>query len=338
MSSSHELIKRWNTQVGEVKLLQIINNLSKGRSLSEIKGLDKYAGRWDLRGVNIAKLGKNMNRFGDNKLSQKTKTFKFKRIVLESIDFSYADISYSFWIECDIKNCIFEETKAIEIELIACNISNSIFRKTSLSGSYINENIGSYSGSIKYSEFIDSNISNCIFRFTLIENCSFENCNLKETAFDGSRFKECKFIGILDSIWFRGYAVYAQKSILKIFNRFNPQDYPNRMINVDFTQAKLIGVSFEYSIDLSKCQFPTDNNYLLVKNLKSTYSKAREIIDKEWEGEAKRLGLGYIDQIFFCPKRQDQMMDFIDKHILERYGKNKDINERFFDLIKSLNS
>lgn len=337
--TKRELIKRWESPEGRVKLTKVINILKKGINLHAVEGLEKYAGRWDLRGAKLSKLeDKKIIESGRHKASLKTGSLKLKRINLESIDFTYSDLRYSYLIECNISNCIFEETNATEVHFVACNLLNCIFRKTNLSYSFINENIGSNSGSIKNAEFIESNLSDAFFYFPIIENCNFENCNLFKTDFDGSRFKDCKFKGTLDSLWFRGYSTHATKSILGIFNRVNPQKYPNKMINVDFTQSKLIGVAFEYSIDLSSCKFPEDENYILVKNLKETYSKAQKIIDKEWEGEDKRVGLGFIEDIYFTPKTKNQPNDLIDKHMLAKVMKRSDFADKFFDLIRSLNN
>src|SRR5690554_5840592 len=124
----------------------------------------------------------------------------------------------------------------------------------------MNENIGRNSGSFKKTEFIETNLEECSFCFPLIEHCFFKNCKLYATNFNGSRVSNSKFAGLLDSPIFCGHPKRINKSLFLLFNRINPKGYFNPMLNVDFSEAKLIGVSFINEIDLNKCIFPNDKN------------------------------------------------------------------------------
>lgn len=332
-----DLVRRWTTQKGKEKLENIIYCLERGQTLSSVKGIEQYVGRYDLRGAKLSALTNKRNiEAGKHKLIQKFGTLKLKQVLIESIDLSFADISYSLWERCNINNCIFEKTKAVEIRILASNFKNCIFRKTNFFYSYFNLNMGLDSGLISHSEFVESNLSKCIFNFPLIEQCQFVNCNLKETDFDGSRFKDCKFKGVLDSLWFRGYSQNAQKSFLGFFNRVKPTDYLNSMDNVDFSEAKLIGVSFTDKIDLSKCIFPNNGNYLLVKNLGKVYTRMKEIISQEWSGEDKRKALALINNLYYTPNRQNQNFDLVDKYIITDEGRDKEFGEKFFSLLEQI--
>lgn len=332
-----DLVKRWTTQQGKEQLENIIYCLETGQPLASVTGIKQFVGRWDLRGAKLSTLAnKRTIGAGKHELTQRFGTLRLKQVSIESIDFSFADISYSYWDRCNINNCIFEETKAVELRIIASNFSNCIFRKTNFFYSYFNLNIGSNSGSIISSEFVESNLSKCIFNFPLIEQCLFNDCNLKETDFDGSRFRDCKFKGVLDSLWFRGYSLNAQNSVLGLFNKVGPIDYLNPMDNVDFSEAKLIGVSFTNKIDLSKSIFPNNDNYLLVKNLEKVYTRMKEIINQEWLGEDKRKALAFINNIYYTPNRQNQSFDLVDKFIVTDEGKDNEFGKKFFNLLKNI--
>ncbi len=308
--------------------------------MSSVSGLEKYVGRWDLRGAQLSTL-KDERKIEANghSLSQKFGTLKLKNVNVESIDFSYTDISYSWWQKCNVSNCLFEETKAKEIHVIASDFSNCIFRKANLCYSFINENIGSNSGSFRKVEFIETNLNECIFYFPIIENCVFVDCNLVATNFNGSRIKNCKFKGKVDNPWFKGYPINVHNSSLLFFNRINSKDYLNPMENVDFSEAELIGVSFSHGIDLSKCSFPKDESkYILVRNLKTVYARAKEIIGRDWQSEDVRKGIHIIDNIYFSLDHQNQSMDIIDKELLTDHGKDQEFGERFFNLIRNINS
>ncbi|MDN5216397.1 pentapeptide repeat-containing protein [Fulvivirgaceae bacterium BMA12] len=335
-----ELIDRWKTVEGQQLLAKIIVVIIHNRSLEEVQGLEKYADRWDLRGatLSIQKTERKIEGAGTS-FTERYGTLKLKNLVVESIDFSHADISYSWWERCCVSNCLFEETKARELRVYASHFLNCNFQKTNFTYSYLNQNIGKSSGSFKSVNFIECNLKECIFSFPKIESCTFDTCNLVATNFDGSRFRNCKFKGSVDSPWFSGSSKTAQRSLFGFFNRVNPRNYPNPMENVDFSEAELTGVSFINGIDLSNCIFPDDTDrYILVKNLKKVYYRAREIINKEWHGEEKRKGLGFIDVILYKPDRQNQEMDLIDKAFLTDDDRDSEFGDKFFTLIKQLNT
>jgi uncharacterized protein YjbI with pentapeptide repeats len=337
--TKQELVKRWKTEESLAVIKRAIECLTKGKPLSMIVGLEKHSGRWDLRGAQLSTL-ENEKRIesGGHGVTQKFGTLKLKNAKIESVDFSYADISYSWWERCSVSNCLFEETKAREIRAYATDFLMCVFRKANLHYSYI-ENIGANAGSFKQVEFIETNLSECLFSFPTIEDCLFLDCNLVETIFDGSRFKDCKFKGDTDSAWFRGYSKNAQKSILGLFHRVNPKAYPNRMENVDFSKAELKSNCFSDEIDLSRCIFPKDDSkYILVRNLKEVYEQAKQLISKEWSGEDKRKAVSFIDNLFYRPDHQNQPMDLIDKNLLTDEGKDQEFGEKFFNLIREINS
>lgn len=332
------LTNRWKSKEGQLRLEEIINNLIKGIPLSSIKGLEKYCGRWDFRGAKLSVIEKEQKiETEGHSFVKKTGSLKIKNTTIESVDFSFADISYSLFEKSIIKDCLFEETIAKEIRIVACEVLDCVFRKSNFSYSYLNENIGSNSGSFINVQFIETNFKESIFYFPIVENCVFADCNLRATNFDGSRMKNCTFIGKVDSPWFSGFSINAHKSVLGIFNRVDPKQYPNPMENVDFSKAVLTGVAFRNGIDLSKSKFPKDESYLIVRNIKKTFLTAKEKISKEWEGEDRRIGLHMIENVYYTKDYHNQSMSVIDRYLLlEQFGES--FANRFFKLINTLNS
>ena len=297
-----ELKKRWLSNDGKNIIKEVIKCLERGNPLSNIKGLERYCGRWDLRGAKLSTLEKEKKiEAGSYGTILKYGSLRIKNVAITSIDFSYADISYSYWERISIENCLFDETMAKELNIIASHFNNCLFRKTNLFCSYLNKNIRDDSGSFKNVDFIESNLSKCCFYFPIMSNCSFVDCNLKETDFDGSQFSNCKFKGELDSLWFRGYSTKARTAIAGLFNRINPRKFKNLMYNVDFTEAKLIGISFSDGIDLSQCYFPKDGNYVFIENLQETFIQVRKVANEKWHGEDKRKALAIIDKVYLTP-------------------------------------
>lgn len=205
--------------------------------------------------------------------------------------------------------------------MIATDFMNCIFNKADFSYSFISTNRGAGSGSFKNVDFIETNFNECVFSFQLIEGCLFDNCNLIATNFDRSRFKNVVFKGEVDTPWFRGYSQNTVLPALPIFNRIWRKDNFNSMENVDFSQEKLVGVTFTSGVNLSKCIFRDDENYLLFPNSQAVYSSVRAFVDAEWEGEDKRIALHMIDNVYLTKNNISQSDGFIDKHIfMEQFG------------------
>lgn len=284
-----ELIKRWKTEEGKLLLELVKHNLESGQSLSLIPNIEKYNGRWDLRGSELSILRKERKiETSGHSFLQKLGSLKLKKSTLKVLTFHIVILIIHTWIEkCIISNCIFIETKAKELYIIATDFNNCIFKKTDLSYSFLNENIGTNSGVFRNVEFVETNLKECSFCFPVIENCLFADCLLYATNFNGSRFANSKFAGEVNGPIFSGYPQRINKSLFGIFNRINEKDFFNKMTNIDFSEAHMVGVSFINSIDLNRCIFPNNENYIIVKDIYTTFSKARELINRVEFGRKK---------------------------------------------------
>lgn len=333
MNNIKELQDRWLTNEGQNKVQIIIDSLKKNIELSNLKFLETYCGRVDLRGIKLSSIEKEKKIVSNSHtFIQRFGTLKLKNNLLSSIDFSYSDICYSFFERVTFDNCIFEETKAVELRIIASNFNNCIFNKSNLYYSYMNENIGNKSGSFNNCDFTESNLSKCLFYFPIINNCKFRDCNLEEADFDGSRITNTKFVGLLESVWFRGY---AKNVISSPFYSIFKKKYKNPMLNVNFEDALLKGVSFSNNIDLSNCIFPINDNYIYIKDIHNTFNQVKNTVKNNWKKEEDiRKAMAFIDTIYLSHEKFDQHNDLIDKFILIDEGKDCEFGEKFFNLIK----
>lgn len=331
-----ELISRWRTEAGQKLLKEILSTMRKNKNLNHVLNLEMIDNRWDLRGA-VLSIVESEKTIGnqDHLLNQKFGTLKLKHAELENIDFSYAEINYATFQECSFNNCLFTETRAEELRIYATDFNNCEFLKTNFSYSFMNMNIASHSGSYMNCKFTKTNLKECVFSFPIVDNCFFQDCNLYATNFDGSRLRHVKFKGKVDSPWFKGFSISADKSLFLIFNRINPRDYPNEMVNVDFTEAELRGVSFSDSIDLTQCHFPENEMYIYIENLNQLMSKVRLAIEQNWTGENKRKGLALLDDVYFTKHKTNQNQDFIDMFPIPT--SDADFDELFFGLIKTMN-
>jgi hypothetical protein len=339
MGKKNDLVKRWNTKEGKAMLSNIINVLEKGGALDSINGLQQIDGRWDLRGATLSTLkSENVLKIDQYKYSQKRGSLRLRNVVIQSIDFSFGDVSYSVFEKCTFTDCVFREVNGPGLKVIASDFEACEFIKCNFQYSFMNENIGSNSGQYRNVQFIETDLTECVFYFPIIDNCVFANCDLRATNFDGSRFSDTKFIGKIDSSWFHGHSILAHKTMLGLFNRIQPLDFPNKMLRVDFTEAELSGVTFAHSIDLSACIFPANSErYLLIENLSDVYQAAKDIIVREWKGEDERKGISFIDQILFQGSHQKQKIDLVDKDLLTDGNADVVFGEKLFLLLSGLN-
>lgn len=332
-----ELIERWRNPQAEHLLVEVTRCIKTGIPLSTVNGIGKFQGRWDLRGAPLSFLKREQEILAnDYSYVQRTGSLQVRKKVIDSTDFSYAKISYSDWRYCKFSDCLFEGASLKEINVWACEFEKCIFTKADMSRSFLNMNIGANSGAYISCVFSKTDLTEASFKFPLIKNCIFEDCKLKATLFDGSRFEDCKFAGVVYDPIFSRYSIYASKSLLCIFNRVNPKDYPNEMKNVDFSEAQLIHPSFNYGMNLTCCIFPTGEDYIIIKDYAYTMQNVRRIIESEWLGEEKREGISMLDVVLFKKDKRDSGKNIL-LNMRSLSFHNSDLDRKFYNLIKEHN-
>lgn len=327
--NKRELINRWNTE----KLNEIILFLKTNKDLSLI-GIKKHNDRWDLRGVKLSSLKKDGGlKIESHSVDLPTGSLKLNKSNLDSIDFSFADLSFAEINNCTIKNCIFFDAKANSLDVIATNFSKCDFTKTNFSKSFLNSNINTNSGSYFSCLFNETNLSYSSFLFPIIEDCIFNSCKLIEVNFDGSRLKNCKFIGHFQSGWFRAYSIFANSFSFSTFHFLNPKKHINKMENVDFSECYLEDVLFLNEIDLSKCNLPRNENYIIVKNLEKVVTLMKKEINEIWEENDKNIALSWFDNLYYPKNKEGMKMDVINKNIDDNI-----LLQKFFKLMEKYNN
>ena len=236
------------------------------------------------------------------------------------------------------KGCHFEKCDLSEYTFTNCEFISCEFIKCKFAHAFIGHNRGLKSGKYLNCTFKNSDFTNVNFRFPVIENCIFENCDLFETNFDGSRFKNTRFIGLLDSCFFRGHSIYARGFKFFLVKKIDFKVVPNLMQHVDFVEAKLVGVTFSDGIDLSTCVFPSGENYVFVRDLKNTMQNAAEIVSKEWKEERKKnIALSMINEFYYRDEFRGQKSNFYDAFI-PKEGDDREGNEDGMDLFRLIKS
>lgn len=251
--SKQNLTDRWTTNEGRLLLATIVDFLSSQRPLDNIKSIQKLDDRFDLRGISFPKEYADYDYKG-KRMHQVVGSLRFKNARIENIDFSHGDIQHTDWKNCLFKNIKFHSTQMEQVTVINCDFQDVEFSNTRLSYSHLNIRTGNKSGSFKNVTFKKSNLNETRFSFPIIEDCNFEDCNLYAADFDGSRFKNCKFIGEVNSPWFRRHSIKEFEPNY-LLNKVDKTKFTNEMDNVDFSAATLKYVTFSKDLDLTKCKF-----------------------------------------------------------------------------------
>ena len=125
-----------------------------------------------------------------------------------------------------------------QLNIINCDFEDVTFENTRLSYSHLNIRSGKRSGSFKGVIFRNSQLNETRFSFPTIENCIFDSCNLYAADFDGSRFMKCKFMGEVNSPWFRKHSIKEFEPNF-ILNQVDKTKFTNEMQDVDFYRGTI---------------------------------------------------------------------------------------------------
>jgi len=200
-----------------------------------------------------------------------------KDVTLKDIDLSYADFSYS-WMETNrFDNCFFEKT-----DFSNTSDHGNIFRRcVFVNCNFKMSGIGDRGSGYQNCIFNKCNFQRAVFIRAEFVNTDFINCRLKGIDFNASSFENCKFVGLLDDVWFRG--TFPSKLDIEDFG----QPKINKMLNVSFENADLRDLTFSDGCDLSTVTLKNNGKYFRYDR----WLKRLQFLGKEiayWEDERLR--------------------------------------------------
>ena len=221
----------------------------------------------------------------------------------ERYDFSGALFGETTWIDCRFSHCIFSNLRFLCSRFVGCKFHRTNFIDCQ------NDAIFLDLGRDKRCEFDECRFIRGEFVITVLYYPSFSKCFFKLDMnlidFQGSQFSDCTFEGRLNGVTFRGRKDPSRSPVFR-----DGKEVPeNTMMNVDFTKSKLELVHFRDSIDLTNCLFPDQEDLIVIKDAKRILKKAIEIIDREWEGEDRRLAKASIWRILEKLEKKDQPIE-----------------------------
>lgn len=192
----------------------------------------------------------------------------------EKIDFSYADFSGRYIQKCKFYDCIFDNAK-LDINEAQCSFRDCIFRKGIYGGF-----LGGGESHYKNVQFHSVKMNGTQMWWPDFEDCLFSNCNLRETDFGGSHFKNVKFIGKVEDVWFKGKMSDDYKSNSKWSPEIDERWDQVLPMEVDFSKATLSDLTISDGCDLSEVVLPSDGSCYLIPNLDAMRADISERLKK----------------------------------------------------------
>lgn len=300
------LMDRWkNDSIWKRKWEQIALWLfSASEEIDKAKGMEYTSdGYLDLRGfplnwdidiqdyTDLSKIDLTQNPRGLGNIENKK---------LEKVDFSYADFSGRYMRKCEFYDCIFDNVKMLDIQEEQCSFRDCIFRKGIYGGS-----LGEGESHYENVQFQSVKMHGTQMWWPNFEDCLFQNCNLRGTDFGGARFKNVKFVGKVDNVWFRGKVPDRYKEDCRwrpeIDERWD-QVFP---MEVDFSEATLSDLTISNLCDLSEVVLPSDGSCYLIPNLDAMRADISERLKKG----KKRLLERLLD--YYLGDREDKIMGIL---------------------------
>jgi uncharacterized protein YjbI with pentapeptide repeats len=319
LSEELNLSTRWTSREGRERTQSILGLLRTGKSTAIAALLGTHEGRSDLRGFLFPKprqTGQSIG-FSGYEVSMTSEPQRFERLILEDIDFSCADMTETIWKRCNFSNCEFDNSRLNEAAFFDCHVSESRFVNSNLTGCVLGGHVRNHSGELVNCRFQGGKFKEVVFAFPKLEGCRFD-CDVVNVDFNGSQLTDCIFTGRLDKVIFRRKPSKSVTDEIRLA-RLIPE---NRMEHVDFSEADLHDVDFRNGIDLTKCIFSKGRRGMfLVLDGTRVFAEVRRQIESSWNGENRRIGLGYTANYFMDRIKDGQRHFLIDEDsIIEDWG------------------
>jgi fluoroquinolone resistance protein len=228
----------------------------------------------------------------------------FSERTFEGVRWTKVDWTSHNILHCRFRDCTFERVNGEGLgdygnQYINCRFDRCQFRRAGLG----------YEGT----RFVGCHFQNVNFQRTSFirpefDDCSFVDCRLSHIDFHGSSFERCRFAGRLNEVWFRGGLRHESDA-----ETFGPAR-PNRMLNVDFSEAILQFCTFSNQCDLSTVVPPRDPAHIVLDRWPERVERLRHDVAK-WSPADQVVG----ERAYQVLYSGQQPWMLINKHDFESY-------------------
>lgn len=296
--------ERWKSKEGERYRDVLLKSLSSSKPSPDYSVFGEVGGKRDLRGISLEGL-------------------MIKKSSFQNLDLSYSNLENA-WIESStFENVLFYKTNLRD----ASDHGNSFRTVQFFETDFRYSQLG-YDGSrFEMCDFVNCNFSKAGWTRAELKDCVFDNCRLNGVDFNVSRLERCKFIGLLDDVWFR--AEYASPKFVEKYGPFNK----NTMDWVDFSEAKLSWLSFSGGVPLGSIRLPDDPFIFYLDRLDEVLPKASKLAEERFEGEERDAALFFFQvQLQLGISKQTERIFTIADYIKSK----PQLSTEFLNKLKSL--
>jgi fluoroquinolone resistance protein len=193
-----------------------------------------------------------------------------------NLDFSNSNLAGLRLMQGQVDNCFFDNCNLRNVRIWATSFRNVSFRGANLQDSVLG---GAYKGvrnTFVDVDFTKANLCNTTYQAAAFERCIFRNTRLERIDFQTSTFTDCYFEGELNDVLFYRCG-------------FKGEEFPpNKMINVDFSQARLKNVDFR-GLMLDHVRLPSNDEHIVIKNFSATLAQMATSFQQQNDTIAKKL-------------------------------------------------
>lgn len=269
------LVDRWKTQSGQALATKVIARLVSGRRLDKL-GLDRYEGRWDLRFLS-APFPRRLGRFeaAGSFVEQLGDLITFKRVKLEHLDLSGAQLVSMRFLDTKIVDCRFEGANCQDWRLWGCEVSDSGFAGANLRDAAVGTWQEGRRNTWRGVDFKRADFRVGVSWEAVYEDCDFAGANLDKVRFEQCTLIRCRFAGDLREVFFDG-------------RELSDRPAPPQMQDVDFSEAILSEVEFR-GFDLGNIVLPDDPDVRLQPHARCVARRGLEMLRGDEHREARML-------------------------------------------------
>jgi uncharacterized protein YjbI with pentapeptide repeats len=234
---------------------EIWNQLVHGKPLSDA-GVPKVGDRFDLRNLHVPEPhAVDTIRIPLADVTVLGGTTSIEKATWQSIDFSSSQLPGLRFLDCQIRNCVFDRCRMDDLRVWHTDFANVSFRSADLRGAVLggtSEN-DSARNSFHDVDFTSADMRGTIYGAAEFVRCKFNHARLSKVDFQSSTFTDCSFEGELREVIFNDRGFKGE-----LFP-------PNEMKQVDLRRARLRWSEFR-GLDLDDVLLPTDEDHIVVEN------------------------------------------------------------------------
>ena len=248
---------------------------------------------------------------------------RFNKSIFKNIDLSHCQTNYSWFTSCRFENIL-----CIGADLNGFRDEKCYFNEVKFQNCSADAGLGIHVSEYHHVIFKEVDFRDCSFYAPQFYDCQFIDCMFNKVFFKASNFINTIFKGNLVECVFQGYYFLPEEE--KKYGKA-PR---NQMLNVDFSEAELHLVAFRNNCPLTSIILPQDGKHYYFKYSLATITKMKEIIQKEWNGEARKEGMLYCDWMLTDANKQD---DFVENIEDIYWFTGKKIGDCIFQLLVKVN-